>query len=608
MFSGETVGSSPGHGPAGPDSAHHRGAVVGRIRSTSSTRADQAGEESFGPIAGRVGRRAPPGQHPTVPVDQARRPAWCRRCRWPGLRRPGARHRRRRYRTVRAAPRSLSGRAWTHGPSTLERSHRVTTQETAPPPATFADLFGTITATVERAIQGKADVVELAVLCLVSEGHLLLEDVPGVGKTSLAKALAASIDCEFGRIQFTPDLLPSDVVGVTVWNRSAAAFEFRPGPVFASIVLGRRDQPGLAQDPVGPARGHGRGPGHRRRSQLSTRSAVHGHRHPEPDRARGHLPAPREPARPLPDAGLGGLPGTVGGARGARDPRRRRPPRSPHRRGIRRRHPGPHRRRPHGARRPAPSGATSSTWPTPPATTRISPWACRRAPPCRLQRVARARAAAQGRAFVVPDDVKALAEPVLAHRLLVTPEAQVQGIEPVDAVREVLGADRRAHGGRTACDGADPPGVVRRRAGGRPCSSPVGCSAWSRATSCGSAVGSCWWCRCSGWWSPASTCTSSRTLAPPRVHAGRRAGSISRSTNRARRRSPVLRRARPRVGHPAGPPCWCRPSLPGASARAAYRFAHRTPGRGRRRPSAGRAGRPVRAGPAGPCPPPVAPS
>ncbi len=80
--------------------------------------------------------------------------------------------------------------------------------------------------------------VELAVLCLVSEGHLLLEDVPGVGKTTLAKALAASIDCEFGRIQFTPDLLPSDVVGVTVWNRSADVFEFRPGPVFASIVLG----------------------------------------------------------------------------------------------------------------------------------------------------------------------------------------------------------------------------------------------------------------------------------------------------------------------------------------------------------------------------------
>ncbi len=80
--------------------------------------------------------------------------------------------------------------------------------------------------------------IGLALLCLISEGHLLIEDVPGVGKTSLAKALARSIDCTFGRIQFTPDLLPSDVVGVTVWNRSDGCFEFRPGPVFAPIVLG----------------------------------------------------------------------------------------------------------------------------------------------------------------------------------------------------------------------------------------------------------------------------------------------------------------------------------------------------------------------------------
>ena len=74
-------------------------------------------------------------------------------------------------------------------------------------------------------------------LCLVSEGHLLLEDVPGVGKTSLAKALAASIDGEFGRMQFTPDLLPSDVVGVSVFDRGSSRFEFRPGPVFANVVL-----------------------------------------------------------------------------------------------------------------------------------------------------------------------------------------------------------------------------------------------------------------------------------------------------------------------------------------------------------------------------------
>src|SRR3546814_5156841 len=84
-------------------------------------------------------------------------------------------------------------------------------------------------------MQAKPDVLELILLCLVSEGHLLIEDVPGVGKTSMAKALAASIDGSFGRLQFTPDLLPTDVVGLTVWNRNTSEFEFRPGPVFNNI-------------------------------------------------------------------------------------------------------------------------------------------------------------------------------------------------------------------------------------------------------------------------------------------------------------------------------------------------------------------------------------
>ena len=114
----------------------------------------------------------------------------------------------------------------------------MTTQETAPRTPTFSDLFRAVGANIEQVIQGKPGVVELTLLCLVSEGHLLIEDVPGVGKTSLAKALARSVDCSFGRLQFTPDLLPSDVVGVTVWNRADGQFEFRPGPVFATIVLG----------------------------------------------------------------------------------------------------------------------------------------------------------------------------------------------------------------------------------------------------------------------------------------------------------------------------------------------------------------------------------
>src|SRR5213078_2693380 len=115
----------------------------------------------------------------------------------------------------------------------------MTAQVTGEAPATsFSELFNAIAANIEIVIQGKPEVVELALVCLLAEGHLLIEDVPGVGKTSMAKALAASIDAEWKRVQFTPDLLPSDVVGVTVWNRGRDVFEFRPGPVFANIVLG----------------------------------------------------------------------------------------------------------------------------------------------------------------------------------------------------------------------------------------------------------------------------------------------------------------------------------------------------------------------------------
>jgi MoxR-like ATPase len=91
---------------------------------------------------------------------------------------------------------------------------------------------------VERVIEGKPEVVRLALVVLLAEGHLLIEDVPGVGKTMLAKALARSIDCTVRRIQFTPDLLPSDVTGVSVYDLQTREFEFRPGAVFANLVVG----------------------------------------------------------------------------------------------------------------------------------------------------------------------------------------------------------------------------------------------------------------------------------------------------------------------------------------------------------------------------------
>ncbi len=86
-------------------------------------------------------------------------------------------------------------------------------------------------------IKGKSHVIEMAVVCLLARGHLLLEDVPGVGKTTLAHSLARSLNCSFKRIQFTSDLLPSDIVGVSMFNRQKQEFEFIPGPIFANVVL-----------------------------------------------------------------------------------------------------------------------------------------------------------------------------------------------------------------------------------------------------------------------------------------------------------------------------------------------------------------------------------
>jgi MoxR-like ATPase len=102
----------------------------------------------------------------------------------------------------------------------------------------FGKNFGAIVDNIEEVIQGKRRTIELATICLLAKGHALIEDVPGVGKTLLARSLARSIDCSFQRIQFTPDLLPSDVTGVSVWDRESAHFVFRPGPVFANVVLG----------------------------------------------------------------------------------------------------------------------------------------------------------------------------------------------------------------------------------------------------------------------------------------------------------------------------------------------------------------------------------
>ncbi len=103
--------------------------------------------------------------------------------------------------------------------------------------ASTSELLTRVRDSVQSVIRGKDDVVQLALVALFARGHLLIEDVPGVGKTTLAHSLARSFDCSFQRIQFTSDMLPSDVIGTSIYNQQTETFEFRPGPIFANIIL-----------------------------------------------------------------------------------------------------------------------------------------------------------------------------------------------------------------------------------------------------------------------------------------------------------------------------------------------------------------------------------
>ena len=313
----------------------------------------------------------------------------------------------------------------------------MATQETELRTDHFALTFDAVVGNVERVIRGKRDAVRLMLLALVAEGHLLVEDVPGVGKTSLAKALARSLDVSFGRVQFTPDLLPSDVIGVTVWNRHTNVFEFRRGPVFNGIVLG--DEINRASPKTQSAL---------LEAMAEEQVTVDGTTH--------HLVTPFmvlatqnpiefEGTYPLPESQLDRFLLRI--SIGYPDPAAELDIIETHGRG------GPLddlapvasaddvRALIAIARDVHVSGEVRQYLVALAAASRRHPaLALGMSPRATLGwlRVSRALAAAEGRDHVTPDDLKSLAHPVLGHRLMLTPEAQLQGRSTDDAVDDVL--------------------------------------------------------------------------------------------------------------------------------------------------------------------------
>jgi MoxR-like ATPase len=291
---------------------------------------------------------------------------------------------------------------------------------------------------VESVIEGKAEAIRLALTVLLAEGHVLIEDVPGVGKTMLAKALARSTDCSVRRIQFTPDLLPGDITGVSAYNQERREFEFKPGPVFANIVVGDeinraspKTQSALLECmeerqvtvdgttyPLAPPF-----------MVIATQNPIEMEgTYPLPEAQRDRFTARIAMGYPSPESELAMLDAhgsssplealePVAGAEDIRDLIA----------AVRRVHVA-------DALKQYVISLVTATRSTPELRLGASPRAT-----LHLLRVSRARAALDGRDFVIPDDVQALALPVLAHRMLPSAEALLARQLPEQVLAAIVG-------------------------------------------------------------------------------------------------------------------------------------------------------------------------